>query len=130
MTTSSKVSAGIKVSVQTRYEKNFSNPSYHHYFFGYKITLENTNDYTVQLKRRHWYIFDSNGIKHEVEGEGVIGEMPILEPGESFTYESGCNLRTSIGSMHGYYQFERLLDQSTFQVEIPKFILILPELLN
>jgi ApaG protein len=125
-----QVNSGIKVSVKSSYEKNYSNPAFHHFFYSYKITIENTNDFTVQLLRRHWFIFDSNGNKHEVEGEGVIGETPILEPGESFTYESGCNLRTSIGSMHGYYSFIRLVDNSLFKVEIPKFMLVLPEIMN
>jgi len=125
-----QVNNGIKVRVKTQFEPNYSNPGMHQYFFSYTIRIENTNEFSVQLLRRHWYIFDSNGSKHEVDGEGVVGETPVLAPGESFAYDSGCNLRTSMGSMHGYYTFVRLFDNSSFEVEIPKFTLTLPELLN
>ena len=76
-----KLTAGIKVSVEIQYNAKQSHPIASHYFFVYSITITNVSDYTVQLKKRHWYIFDSNGIKSEVEGEGVVGEQPILIPG-------------------------------------------------
>ena len=75
---------------------------------------------------RHWYIFDSNGAKREVEGEGVVGQQPIIEPGNSHEYVSGCNLKTDMGSMKGEYQMQRLLDNALFNVQIPEFYLIAP----
>ncbi len=125
-----QVTSGIKVSVETFYQPSQSNPAHSHFLFAYRITIENTCEYSVQLKRRHWYIFDSTGIKSEIEGEGVIGEQPILEPGESYKYVSGCNLSSEIGKMHGNYQFERIIDKSIFLVEIPAFIMEVPGKLN
>lgn len=125
-----QVTYGIKVSVETFYQPSQSNPLHSHFLFAYRITIENTCDYTVQLKRRHWYIFDSNGIKSEVEGEGVIGEQPVLEPGATYKYVSGCNLTSEIGKMHGNYTFEKEMDKSIFFVEIPTFIMEVPAKLN
>ena len=80
--------------------------------------------------RRQWFIFDSNATVREVEGEGVIGVQPVLEPGEVHEYISGCNLKTSIGKMLGSYVMERLVDGKQFHVEIPEFNLIVPYRLN
>jgi len=100
-----------------------------------RITIKNISDYTVQLKKRHWYIFDSNGMKSEVEGEGVVGEQPILAPGQSYQYVSGCNLMTDMGNMHGTYLMERVpraigIDGKLFNVKIPEFLMIVPYKLN
>ena len=78
-----QIPEGVRVSVETVYQSEYSNPAQEHFMFAYKITIENLSDYTVQLMRRHWYIFDSNGTLREVEGEGVVGEQPVIEPGES-----------------------------------------------
>ncbi len=120
------VTSGIQISVESFFQPGQSHPDQMHYFFAYRITIKNNSDATVQLKRRHWYIFDSNGKKSEVEGEGVIGETPILSPGEEFQYVSGCNLTTDIGRMFGTYQMERIFDGQTFFVKIPVFHLIAP----
>lgn len=125
-----KSTAGIKVSVETHYNAKLSHPLSSHYFFAYHITIINTSDYTVQLKKRHWYIFDSNGIKSEVEGDGVIGEQPILAPGQSYQYVSGCYLITDTGKMHGIYFMEREIDGKLFNVKIPEFLMIVPYKLN
>ncbi len=125
-----QVSSGIKVSVKTKFEKNYSNPKLSHYFFSYKIEIVNTNDFAVQLLRRHWFIFDSNNSKSEVKGEGVVGQQPVIDPGNSYVYESGCNLRTGIGKMHGNYQFVRLFDEEIMVIQIPEFTMMLPELMN
>ncbi len=119
-----EVTNGIQVSVDSNYQPLYSRPEQHHYFFSYRIQIENKSDYTVKLMRRHWFIFDSSGNKHEVEGEGVVGQQPELQPGESYTYESACNLTTEIGSMHGIYTFLRTADDKEFQVTIPRFQLI------
>jgi ApaG protein len=79
---------------------------------------------------RHWYIFDSNGAKREVEGEGVVGQQPIIEPGHTHEYVSGCNLKTDVGSMKGEYHMVRMLDNANFNVQIPEFYLIAPYRLN
>ena len=84
----------------------------------------------MQLLRRHWYIYDSNGTVREVEGEGVVGLQPVIEPGEIHEYVSGCNLRTSIGKMTGTYLVERVVDGKQFQVQIPEFNMIAPYRLN
>lgn len=123
----SKISEGIEVSVETFYQQDYSNPLNHEFMFAYRITLENHNSFTVQLLKRHWFIFDSNGENREVEGEGVVGVQPVLKAGEQFTYVSGCNLKTEMGKMQGHYE---LINQNTLQrffVKIPAFELIAPQ---
>jgi ApaG protein len=123
----SKISEGVEVTVETFYQKEYSNPLNHEFMFAYRITLENHNNFTVQLLKRHWFIFDSNGENREVEGEGVVGLQPILQPGQQFTYVSGCNLKTEMGKMQGHYE---LINQNTLQklfVKIPSFELIAPQ---
>lgn len=121
---------GVKVSVETQYQPEYSNPASEHFMFAYKINIENLSDYSVQLLRRHWHIFDSNGSYKDVEGEGVVGQQPVIEPGHSHEYISGCNLKTDIGSMKGEYQMIRLMDNAVFDVQIPEFYLIAPYKMN
>jgi ApaG protein len=121
---------GVTVSVTTNYLPDYSSPSQEHYVFAYKIDIRNNSEYTVKLLRRHWYIYDANGVVREVEGEGVVGQQPVLEPGESHQYVSGCNLKSGLGKMRGTYDMERLADGSTFEVEIPEFTLVVPYRLN
>ncbi|QIX60632.1 Co2+/Mg2+ efflux protein ApaG [Hymenobacter lutimineralis] len=121
---------GVTVSVTTNYLPDYSSPGQEHYVFAYKIDIRNDSEYTVKLLRRHWYIYDANGVVREVEGEGVVGQQPVLEPGESHQYVSGCNLKTGVGKMRGTYQMERLVDGSHFDVDIPEFTLIVPFRLN
>lgn len=120
----------IEISVEAKYWPNHSLPKENHYFFIYYITIQNNSNYTVQLLKRHWDIFDSTGEKRQVDGDGVVGETPVLEPGEKFEYNSGCNLQSDMGSMAGYYTFMKLLDEREFNVEIPKFDLVVPAKLN
>jgi ApaG protein len=124
------ISQGIKISVETVYQEEYSNPSNDQFMFAYRIEIENLSDYTIQLLRRQWFIFDSAGTMKEVEGEGVIGVQPVLEPGESHAYVSGCQITTDIGSMRGNYSMIRVVDESPFKVEIPEFALIAPYRLN
>ena len=125
-----QLSSGIKVSVRVRFKEEYSEPDRNYFVFFYRITIENYNEFEVQLLRRHWDIFDSNGIKTVVEGEGVVGEKPILAPGELFSYESACNLESGIGRMHGFYQMMRTESGELFNAEIPEFILEVPYMLN
>ena len=121
---------GIKISVQTNYQEDYSKPEQQLFLFSYSITIENKSEFVVQLLRRHWYIFDSSGEYREVEGEGVIGETPILYSGDVYKYESTCNLTTEIGKMKGTYLMERKKDKIHFKVQIPDFELIVPHRLN
>jgi ApaG protein len=124
------ITEGVEISVETKFLPEHSDHMDRFYFYLYTITIENKNDFTVQLLRRHWHIFDSNGEKREVESEGVIGEKPVLEPGEKYTYSSGCNLMTELGKMEGTYTMVRLPENKKFQVNIPKFDLVAPQKLN
>ena len=121
---------GVKITVTTNYLPDYSSPGQQHFVFAYKINIENHSEFTVKLMRRYWQIFDSNGSVREVEGEGVVGQQPVLEPGESHQYVSGCNLKTGIGKMQGNYLMERLVDGKQFRVAIPDFVLIVPYKLN
>ncbi|SHI55561.1 ApaG protein [Hymenobacter daecheongensis DSM 21074] len=121
---------GVTVSVTTNYLPDYSSPTQEHYVFAYKIDILNGSEYTMKLLRRHWYIYDANGVVREVEGEGVVGQQPVLEPGESHQYVSGCNLKSGLGKMRGTYQMERLADGKEFTVEIPEFTLVVPYRLN
>jgi len=120
------ITDGVRVSVETVYQPEYSNPGNDHFMFAYRVSIENTGSYAVRLISRHWYIFDSNGAKREVEGEGVVGQQPTIEPGSSHEYVSGCNLKTDMGSMKGEYQMERLMDGMLFDVQIPEFYLVAP----
>ncbi len=125
-----EVTAGIKVTVETFFQPTHSYPQQHHYVFAYRITIINNSDETIKLKRRHWYIVDSDNGRREVEGEGVVGEQPTIPPGEQYKYVSGCNLNTEIGKMYGTYLMERSGDQRLFYVKIPEFKMVVPCKLN
>ena len=116
--------SGVKISVESTYQSEYSNPENEHFMFAYRITIENLSEYTVQLVRRHWNIYDSIGLTKQVDGDGVVGEQPVLAPGEMHQYVSGCNLKSDIGFMEGYYEMIREMDNSIFHVHIPRFNLI------
>ena len=122
----SMISEGVKVSVETFYQQDYSNPLQSEFMFAYRITIENHNSFPVKLQSRHWNIFDSDGSYREVEGEGVVGVQPILNPGEKYQYVSGCNLRTEMGKMHGTYLMENVNNKKTFKVNIPAFEMVVP----
>ncbi len=121
---------GITVSVEVRYEPEHSNPALYKYVFSYQVLIENNSDQTVQLLRRHWHIIDGKGLHREVEGEGVVGQQPVLRPGQSHHYASWCPLRTPIGKMYGTYLMVRQRDHRLFMVRIPEFRLEAPQILN
>ncbi len=124
------ITEGVKVSVETEYQPEYSSPSQYHFVFTYKITIENESEHTIKLLRRHWHIIDLTNRKREVEGEGVVGQQPVLEPGKMHQYVSGCNLRSGIGKMYGTYLMERVMDGKEMEVVIPTFTMIAPFKLN
>lgn len=124
------ITDGVKISVETIYQDEHSNPANEHYMFAYRIEVENLSAHAIQLMRRKWFIFDSNGTIREVEGEGVVGVQPVIKPGDSYSYVSGCNLKTDIGSMRGSYTMHNLVIEKSFKVDIPEFQLIVPYKLN
>ena len=124
------ITDGISISVETSFQQEYSSPAQNHYVFTYKIHIENNSQHTVKLLRRHWYIHDAGNKKVEVEGEGVVGAQPVLEPGEGHMYVSGCNLKSAFGKMLGYYTMERIVDGQQFEVAIPEFQLIADYKLN
>jgi ApaG protein len=125
-----EVTQGIRVSVETEYQAEYSNPAQQHFVFTYRILIENTSDKTMQLKSRHWEIFDATYPKREVDGEGVVGKQPVLEPGQRHQYVSGCNLRSGMGRMCGFYLMERIIDGKQFRAIIPDFSMTVPFRLN
>lgn len=119
----------IEVQVQTTYIEEQSSPEDNRYVFAYTITIRNTGSVAAKLLTRHWIITDSNGKTQEVRGEGVVGEQPHLEAGESFQYTSGTMIETSVGSMRGSYQM--IADDGVeFDAEIPAFTLSIPRTLH
>ena len=121
----SETTDGVTVRVVTNFLENQSIPSQARWFWSYHIRLENHRDDPVQLLSRHWKITDGRGGINHVDGDGVIGEQPLLQPGSSHDYVSGCPLPTPSGMMEGHYRFIRA-DGSTFVVEIPRLRLIAP----
>ena len=119
----------IAVEVKTAYLAEQSDPSRHQYVFAYTITIENTGAVAAQLISRHWIITDSQGLVQEVRGLGVVGNQPVLRPGESHEYTSGTAIATPVGTMKGSYQM--VADDGTrFEAPIPEFTLSVPRVLH
>ena len=116
---------GIRIEVESVYLPERSAPHENYYFFAYQVRISNVGTETAQLISREWIITDSDGNTERVEGPGVVGEQPLLAPGEAFEYTSFCPLRTSVGSMHGAY-FMRTPSGETFRAEIAPFTLAVP----
>lgn len=125
-----QITEGVSITVETFYNDQQSNPLLGEYTFNYKISIDNFSNFPIKLLRRYWQIFDSNGTVREIEGDGVIGQQPVLEPGDSFQYVSGANIKTDMGRMVGRYQMENMLDKKLFYVEVPEFDLIAPYKMN
>jgi len=119
----------IDVSVQTRYLREQSDPSANRFAFAYTITIENKGSVAAQLLDRQWTIHDGNGKVQEVEGPGVVGEQPTIEPGAKHTYSSGCLLETPVGTMQGSYGM-RAADGHLFRAPVKLFRLAKPNALN
>ncbi|MEP1931577.1 MAG: Co2+/Mg2+ efflux protein ApaG [Roseibium sp.] len=122
----SAITDGIEVSVEPYYLDDESKPEEDEFIWAYMIEIHNGGKQTIQLKSRYWHITDGQGRVEEVRGQGVVGEQPVIEPGETFEYSSGCPLSTDSGIMAGAYMMERP-DGSTFEVAIPAFSLDLPD---
>ncbi len=120
-----KTTRTIRVTVKPFYLDEQSSPSEDHYVWAYHVRIENMGDDTVRLRTRHWHITDENGRVHEVRGAGVVGEQPVLRPGEAFEYTSGTPLATPSGIMVGDYAMETE-DGERFTVAIPAFSLDSP----
>jgi ApaG protein len=116
----------IQVTVEPAFVEAESSPENGHFFWSYRIEIANLGDEVVQLRSRHWRITDANGRVEEVRGAGVVGKQPILKPGESFAYTSGCPLTTPSGIMAGTYQMQSA-NGETFSITIPAFSLDLPD---
>ncbi|WP_372938085.1 Co2+/Mg2+ efflux protein ApaG [Seonamhaeicola sp.] len=125
-----QVTKGIKISVETTYEGSFYRNYKIQYAFGYKVTIENQSKDSVQLQSRHWEILDALNNAEIVDGEGVIGKKPVLEPGESHTYTSGCLLTSPFGAMQGHYTMVNFTTTKKFNVDIPTFKLSAPFAIN
>ena len=123
--TSEAVTNDIRVEVESNYAAEHSRPFHDHWVFSYTIRITNLGHETVQLLSRHWFIADATGHVEEVKGPGVIGEQPVLAPGESFQYSSWCNLKTAEGVMRGTYQMVSE-GGAHFDVEIAPFGLKAP----
>lgn len=119
----------FSVSVVPHYLAEQSAPEANHYVFAYTITIRNTGEVAAQLRSRHWIITDGEGRVQEVRGAGVVGEQPVLAPGEAFQYTSGCPLATPVGSMRGSYQCVAA-DGTEFEASIPEFVLSVPHALH
>src|SRR5580700_8961562 len=117
---------GIAVSVEPTYLETRSSPESSQYFWAYRVIIENQGRETVQLLSRHWMITNARGELTEVKGPGVVGEQPVLKPGESFEYTSGAPLNTPSGMMGGAYQMESESGEH-FDIEIPTFSLDSPD---
>ena len=119
----------IEVDVETRYIEDQSNPEQNYYVFAYTITIQNKGQQSAKLLTRHWVITDSNQKVQEVRGDGVVGEQPLLKPGEQFVYTSGTMLETAVGTMKGSYQM-LADDGSQFDATIDEFVLSTPRVLH
>jgi ApaG protein len=131
MPSSEAITRSIRVRVQSQYDPRRSSPQQSQWFFLYTVTITNEGPDTVQLISRHWVITDGMGKVEEVIGPGVVGNQPVLAPGQSFEYTSGCPLTTPFGSMHGTYQMVRRgaaikQGEEQFDIEIAPFTLTEP----
>ena len=125
-----EITNGIKVSVESTFSERFSSIIANKYIFQYTISITNKSNFSMQLLKREWFIFDSLDFPRVVRGEGVIGEQPIIEPGDTFSYSSSCDLQSTLGRMEGNYVFQNLNTSEILKVKIPTFQLLYPNLLN
>jgi ApaG protein len=115
------LTSGIRVSVEVFFEGTYFKDYKLNYSHAYQITICNQGKEAVQLQSRHWEIIDSLRPKIIIDGEGVVGKKPVISPGKSFSYRSGCLITSSIGAMHGHFNFINLATTKKFRVYIPKF---------
>ena len=127
---SDTMTRGIRIRARAQFEPERSSPADRYYFFSYRIRIENRSERQVRLLSRHWEIVDSLAARRTVDGPGVVGETPLLAPGEQFAYTSHCDLRSGFGRMSGHYTMEVTEDGQRFEVEIPAFELLAPVAAN
>jgi ApaG protein len=111
-----QITEGVGIRVEVFYRPEQSNPMYAEFLFAYRISIENLSEYPVQLISRHWDIIDSNNTHRSVDGEGVVGEQPIIMPGDVFRYISAAHLFTDMGKMYGYYTMLNRFNNQTFRL--------------
>jgi len=121
---------GVRIEVESRYEPEHSAPERKHWFFSYGVRISNVGGEAVQLLSRLWIVTDERGHTTRVEGPGVVGETPVLEPGESFDYRSFCPLETAFGTMEGHYVMRVLESEERFEARIEPFALAVPGAVN
>jgi ApaG protein len=126
----SQITRGIKISVLTSFEGTYFKNYKLHFAFSYQITIENHSKDSVQLMTRHWEIFDSLNNIEVVDGEGVVGKKPVIKPGESHTYSSGCLLASPYGAMRGHFNMINFTSTRNFRAIVPTFKLSAPFALN
>lgn len=126
---SEAVTRGVRVEVESRYDPERSAPHEDYYFFAYHVRISNVGEGRVQLQRRRWVITDGDGSVQEVEGDGVVGNQPVLEPGQSFEYTSFCPLRTALGWMEGTYTM-LAPEGERFEARVERFALEAPHAVN
>jgi ApaG protein len=119
------ITRDVRVQVRSEYLDSRSNPDQGYFFFAYHVTISNEGEHRVQLLTRHWIITDANGHVEDIKGAGVVGEQPVLKPGDNFHYTSFCPLPTSFGNMRGSYQVANDKGE-LYDVEIPMFTLAHP----
>lgn len=124
------ITQGVKVTAYPKYIPSESKPLEGLFFHAYRITIENNSLSAIQLMKRHWNIYDTIAGKRVVQGEGVVGVTPKIAIGESYSYTSYCPLKSSIGSMDGFFLFQNLEKENSFTVKIPHFDLLMPGVFN
>lgn len=125
-TASQSVTRGVRVEAEPQFLPHYSDPETPHFVYSYRIRIHNESERTVMVAARHWLIIDTDGNREEVDGLGVVGEQPVLEPGEHFEYSSFCPLASSFGTMEGWYEVVDDLGER-FRVEIARFFLVARE---
>jgi len=125
-----QITQGVKISVKTKYNGTSYRNNRLYYIFAYFITIENYSSKTIELTHRFWEIFDSLNKTEFVEGEGVIGQTPVLKPNDTYSYSSGCFLESNVGAMKGFYTMKDVKTSEQFKVAIPTFQLATPILSN
>lgn len=125
-----EITNGVRVMVRTLFNPQASSIRENQFVFNYTIKITNESHFPVKLLAREWYIYDTLDFPRMVRGEGVVGQQPTIEPGDTYTYTSSCDLKSTLGKMDGNYIFENVITNQSFKVKIPTFVLTYPFLLN
>ena len=120
----------VIIQVNSVYQQTYFNGTEYQHIFSYQITIINKNDFPIQVISRYWKIIDAFGKIIEVNGLGIVGEQPIILPNSIYEYSSGCNIESELGTMEGHYICQNIINDQNFEVQIPKFLLCMPNVLN